>query len=371
MADGTEVSFFAFFTMVSWVIVPTFALVTLVNLFSARTIRPITGTQVAESVAVLLPLRNEADNCDSLISSLLAQEGLPNLSITALDDHSHDQTNEKLAAVSDPRFGYFDGAELPSEWLGKNFACHQLSQSTGADYLVFVDADVRLHPRAISSSIAAMKEFHWDYLSPYPRQIAITWLERLVQPLLQWSWFASVPLRFAERFPRPSMAVANGQFFIVRNEAYKKCGGHEVVKSEVLDDLELARALIRTGARGVVADGSRIAQCRMYESAREVIRGYSKSQWRAFGSIMGAILMIIVLLASSIVPVIAGTFGSPWGWIGFFTIVTTRLAVASKTHSVLSSSWLHPFSALAWITLIIFSWIQKSRGTLVWKERSL
>ena len=81
--------------------------------------------------------------------------------------------------------------------------------------------------------------------------------------------------------------------------------------------------------------------------------------------------MAILLISSSIAPLIAGVLGSPWGWIGFFAIVATRLAVAAKTRSILSSAWLHPLSAFAWIALIKYSWFLKVRGQLAWKERAL
>ena len=316
-------------------------------------------------------MRNESANVSQVLATIYAQEGIADLSILALDDQSTDDTAALLSAQNDPRFQWFEGEALPQDWLGKNFAAHQLAAKADADYLVFIDADVRLAPQAIASSISIMKRNSLDFLSPYPRQIAITWLERLVQPLLQWSWFVSVPLRFAERFPRTSMAVANGQFFIVKRTAYEKSGGHQTIKSEVLDDLELARSLIRNGYRGTVADGSDVAYCRMYHSPKELIAGYAKSQWRAFGNVAGSALMILILATSSIVPLVAGLLGSPWGWIGFFAIVTTRLAIASKTKSFISTAWLHPLSALVWIALIKYSWIQKWRGKLLWKERTL
>jgi glycosyltransferase involved in cell wall biosynthesis len=359
-----------FLTGIAWILVPLFSTLTLINLLTMRTVKNV-GISHDDQVAILLPLRNESVNVTDALASARAQEGLVNLSIIALDDHSTDNTAQLLASQSDQRLEVFSGAELPQGWLGKNFASHQLAHVTKADFLVFIDADVRLSPKAISSSITLMKKLELDFLCPYPLQVAISWLERLVQPLLQWSWFVSVPLRFAEIFPRRSMAVANGQFFIVRRSAYLKSGGHEKIKGEVLDDLELARSLISHGYRGTVADGSSVAYCRMYQSPQELIAGYAKSQWRAFGNLAGAFLMALILIASSIAPLIAGVLGSPWGWIGFFAIVTTRLAVAAKTRSVLSTAWLHPLSAIAWIALIKYSWLLKFRGKLTWKERAL
>src|SRR6185436_11595038 len=128
-----------------------------------------------------------------------------------------------------------------------------------ADVLVFLDADVRLRPGAIAATVALLGER--DLVCPYPRQVAGTAAERLVQPLLQWSWLTFLPLRLAERSPRPSLSAANGQLLAVRRAAYERAGG-----------------------RGGVADGTALADCRMYAGWPELRDGYTKSLWAAFGS---------------------------------------------------------------------------------------
>ncbi|NDF87242.1 MAG: glycosyltransferase family 2 protein [Gammaproteobacteria bacterium] len=263
------------------------------------------------------------------------------------------------------------GAPLQPGWLGKNFACHQLANATDARYLVFVDADVRLGPEAVAAAISKMNEWGWDFISPYPKQIARSFIERLVQPLLQWSWFASVPLRFAEMYRLPSMAVANGQFLIIKSSAYVAVGGHEAIKGEVIDDVELSRALIRAKFKGFVAEGSQISQCRMYKSGQELIAGYAKSQWRAFRNLLGAAVAVLILFLSSVLPAIFALQGSKWGFFGYLAMVGSRTLVALRTGTSILTAPLHPLSALIWIALIKYSWIQKWRGKLVWKERAV
>lgn len=345
-------------------------LITFINLLTARTVRG-TNQIISNSVACLIPMRNEAIHAREVISSALEQKNLTDYQVFAIDDHSTDSTKEEIKKITAWNFRWNSSEKLPQGWLGKNFACHQLSQMTEAEYLVFLDADTRLSQDAIASAIAAMDSWGLDYISPYPRQIAIGWLEKLVQPLLQWSWFVSVPLRFAERFRIKSMSVANGQFFIVKNSAYRESGGHEAIRDEVLDDISLARTLAAAGFRGCVADGSLIASCRMYESSRDLINGYAKSQWRAFGNFFGALAISFLLIITSIAPLIAGFLGYGWGWYGFLLIVATRFAVALKTRSALITSLLHPFAALVWIALIKLSWFRKLRGTLSWKGRAV
>lgn len=345
--------------------------ITLINLLTVRTVKAVNIETITQPVSILIPLRNEAENVVDVITTLLNQRGLADFEVIALNDSSTDKTGELLASFNHSRLRVIEGSSLPSGWLGKNFACHQLASGARGEILVFVDADVRLSTEAINSSIVAMRTLQWDFISPYPRQIAITFVERLTQPLLQWSWFVSLPLRLAELLQRSSMVVANGQFFLMKREAYFNSGGHDAIKSEVLDDLELARVMVRSGFRGGVAEGSSIAQCRMYSNTKDLVEGYAKSQWRAFGNKIGALVMIFLLSLSSILPIAMGIAGEISGWYGYFAVVLTRLMVAARTRSTISSALLHPLSAGFWCYLIILSWIRKSTGGLVWKERAL
>jgi hypothetical protein len=209
-----------------------------------------------------------------------------------------------------------------------------------------------------------MNKFGWDFISPYPKQIAGSFLEKLIQPLLQWSWLASVPLRIAEKFPNRSMTIANGQFFIVKRSAYEKSGGHAAIPGEVLDDLELARLLISQGFKGGVADGSSVASCRMYKSNSQLIDGYTKSLWKAFGGQLGTILAIFLLFFTGISPYLG--LGAP-----ALFIFLSRVLAAIKTKSNPAYALLHPISILVLLYLIILSSIRRSRGTLTWRGREL
>ncbi|CAB4599383.1 MAG: glycosyltransferase [Actinobacteria bacterium] len=344
---------------------------TLVNSLSIKKPSKLSGV-LNSSVSVLIPMRNESENVNGVLTSSNDQVGLSAFEIITLNDGSTDNTSE---LISNFKFNMqakaINGETLPLGWLGKNFACHQLSLASQSDYLVFIDADVRLSPSAIQSAIRTMQICNWDFISPYPAQIAITPIEQLIQPLLQWSWFATVPLYIAQKFRIRSMAVANGQFLIVSRAAYLKCGGHEAIKGEVIDDIELARLLLKSGFNGGVADGSAISNCRMYKSSAQLINGYRKSLWRAFGSPIGSIFAITLLTLSSIVPFIYALNGSILGWVGYMAITTSRLVTALKVKSRWETAFLHPLSIAALIALICWSWIGKMRGELKWRGRNV
>jgi glycosyltransferase involved in cell wall biosynthesis len=352
------------------------ALITLVlifsifNFFTARSIKP-TGEPIPESVALLIPMRNEIANAESVLATAFAQVQLDNFKVRVIDDGSTDGTDEVLRKIEDKRFESISSTPLPEGWLGKNYALHQLASLSSEEFLVFIDADVRLEKSAIADSLALLKNLGWDYISPYPRQIARAPLAKLVQPLLQWSWFASLPLRLIERSKSKSTVVANGQFFIVRNKIYQRASGHNAIKSEVLDDMELARSLRRTGGIGSVVDGSKIARCEMYQDSASLIAGYSKSQWRAFGGTIGALAAICILFFSSIYPAISATRGETWGLYGYLALVISRLLVAARTRSTIVSAPLHPIAIAVWIGLIIRSLVYKRSGQLQWRGRKI
>jgi glycosyltransferase involved in cell wall biosynthesis len=339
---------------------------TLLNALTIKVVKNNSAT-ITKSVSILIPMRNEEQNVIECINSVSAQEGLKNFEIIVLDDHSEDQTADLLSKFTNIR--KLNGTNLPDDWLGKLWACQQLADASTGDYLVYIDADVRLSRNGVASAILKMGK--WDFISPYPKQIAIGFVQRLFQPLLQWSWLASVPLFISQKLGIKSMAVANGQFLIIKRDAYFKSGGHQSVKSEVIDDIMLARQLLASGYSGGVAEASQVASCNMYKTAGELVNGYRKSLWKAFGSIFGTSVAILILFISGVAPFIGAIFGSKIGLISFGLIVLSRFISSIRTGTIPNTALLHPLAIVFLIGLIIYSWIGKLTNTLTWRDRKL
>ncbi len=327
---------------------------------------------VAERVSLLLPLRDEAHRVTRCLPAVLAQQRLRDVEVVVLDDGSTDGTTELVRGLAGDRVRLMAGTPPPAGWLGKPWACAQLGAAAAGDVLVFCDADVVLAPDAVARTVTLLRDSGLALISPYPKQHAGTATERLVQPLLQWSWLTFLPLRLAERSPRPSLAAANGQLLCVDAAAYRECGGHGAVAGEVLEDVALLRAMKRGGRRGVVADGTDLAQCRMYSGWAELRDGYSKSLWSAYGSPLGALAGCSVLAVLYVLPAVAALRGSRAGMVGYAAGVAGRVVAGRRTGArIWPDALAHPVSVLLLCALTARSWRERAAGTLTWKGRPI
>jgi glycosyltransferase involved in cell wall biosynthesis len=339
-----------------------------------------------ENLAVIIPMRNEEHNVNILIPLLTAlKEQWHNtgrhLEIVVINDQSEDGTGLELEKYRE-RIEIVEGKTLPDGWLGKNWANYQgvvhlqnkYSISNSPDevmptHLLFIDADIQFVGDPIIAAVAMLKELGLDYLSAYPRQIAQTWSEKLLQPLLQWSWCSTLPIRAVEKSSRTSTVVANGQFFLISLSAYFRLGGHKSIAASVLDDMDLAKAVITSGGHGTVIDGSDVISCRMYTDFKSLFHGYTKSLWNAFPSTGAIVGIFIWLLGSSIFPFLL-LFSHP---IAALTLIISlwfsRYLIAICTHSSLISPLFHPFAVCVLLAAIVASHWGHRRGTLSWKGR--
>lgn len=340
-----------------------------INFFTLK--KPNNVADSALSIDVIIPVRNEEENIDDLVSSLKAQCGVNNINFYFIDDSSNDGTALKIksATEGDSRFTLISAPPLPSGWIGKTWALQQGFLASKGDIVVTIDADVRLEKEALVRSVNLLQDSGLNFISPYPRQIAKTFAERLIQPMLQWSWLSTVPLFVAQRSSRTSLAVANGQFFLVWRQSLEQINGFKSNSQKVLDDIELARALIQSGCKGSVVNGSAIATTRMYASFTELRAGYGKSLWQAFGGKYGTALAICFIFLTGIYPFILFINFNPLGLLAFEAIIATRLISAKASRGSYLDSFLHPFSAALLIYLIIYSW--KNKNTAEWKGRKV
>lgn len=220
--------------------------------------------------AVVVPARNEEDNLGRLLPSLAGLDA----EVVVVDDGSTDRTREVARAhgamVLDP------GA--PEEgWTGKAWACAAGARATASDRLVFLDADVVVEPGGLDRVLAehdaagglvSVQPWHaverpYEQLSAFFNLIAVMSVD------------AFTP---AGRRVRPTGAF--GPCLVVDRPLYEEAGGHagEGVRSAVLDDVALARAVQRSGGTVTVLGGRGSLRFRMYPTGLgPLVEGWTKN----------------------------------------------------------------------------------------------
>ncbi|MBL8195818.1 MAG: glycosyltransferase [Blastocatellia bacterium] len=328
-------------------------------------------------VSVLIPARNEANNItDCLIS--LQNQTYSNLEILVLDDESTDDTSKQVAklAETDKRIKLITGQKLPKGWVGKSWACHQLSDVANGDWLLFTDADTRYTPTAISASVVFATKEKADLLSLLPKQLAPTTSTQIMMPLLYFIFYTLFPGFFLSRTKTESISAAIGQFLLFNRSAYQAINGHKSVASSIVEDLDLAKAVKKANKKLVVADGTLLLSCQMYQTLSELWKGFTKNFFASFSySIIKLIGFIIFNLIIYIWPFIALLIATKTVlFITIFQILLVYLLriILLKRHSYrIYSVLLHPVAIIVMLAIScnsIYS-IISGRG-VVWKDRN-
>jgi len=269
------------------------------------------------TVALCIPARNEELTLGFCLDSALSQD-YEHLKVYVLNDRSTDGTAEIIEQASH-RFGdkliHLNGVERPSGWLGKPWACHQLSKVTTEEFLVFADADTWFESDAISKLVGAFSKGSQDFITVWPQQKVVTFWEKVIVPLVYYALLGFLPVKYTERKPRwmpkffhqkfrTLFAAACGQFVAFRRPTYLAIGGHESVKDEVVEDVWLARNVLQQGFRMRMFHGVDTIHCRMYRSHSEIWNGFRKNFFAGFDNNLFLFLMMSVLhLLAYILPV--------------------------------------------------------------------
>lgn len=248
-------------------------------------------------ISVLIPARNEESALPVLLESLEHQDW-PNLEIRILDDHSLDRTRH-VAKKHEKRSHFHvkvhDGEEKPDDWLGKNWACHQLANHARGEILIFLDADTWLSPSAVRNIMESVRAYRLDFATVWPHQIMETAVEKAVISTVYSTIALYLPARYSYRAPRwipsrrlrdkvkPMFASACGQCMIFTKDAYHCSGGHAAVKDQVVEDVMLAKRIVSAGKTMRMFHGTGHLWCRMYRSGSEVYHGFRKNFFAGFG----------------------------------------------------------------------------------------
>ena len=217
------------------------------------------------TVSAIIPARNEEAIIAACIESLVRQQEISE--IVVVDDQSTDGTAGVVRSLMSkyPRLRLLQTDRLPDGWVGKNHAVALGAREATNPWLLFTDADAEHEPGAAARALQAIQESNAALVSFSPEQVMDKWYEKALIPFIY--------CRLARKFsydavndPASPDAAANGQFLMIRRDAYDAVGGHASVAAEVLEDVALARRIKSAGYRLAFHSGKGIVRVRMYRS---------------------------------------------------------------------------------------------------------
>jgi len=236
--------------------------------------------ECAGLVSVIIPARNEAENIETAVRSILATTYEP-MELLIVDDRSTDATPTiaQSLAAEDRRVRLISGSPLPPGWYGKPWACVQGYRAAAGEYLVFTDADTRHAPSLLAHAVGAARGEAADLVTIAPRQLCLSFWERLIMPQV-WALLSYRYHPRAVNAARTARAViANGQFILVTRKSYEAVGTHESVRGEVAEDLGLAQQYFASGRRIYFAFAESLMATRMYRDLPGLVEGWSKNMF--------------------------------------------------------------------------------------------
>lgn len=334
-------------------------------------------------VSVIIPARNEDASLGACLESLLAPLGAQDdaqtgvaFEIIVVDDHSTDRTREiaqSFAAATQTRVRVIEAGLLPESWTGKNNAVATGARASRGEWLLFTDADTVHLPGSLARALAEAQEKGADMLSYSPEQIAVSFWEMATLPVV----FAELARQYPPRKvsdPASPIVAANGQYILIRREAYNAVGGHAAIGKEILEDVALARAVKASGRKIRFRYGADIVRTRMYRNFRQLRDGWTKNLALLFpdpGWLAIRTLLLWAIPWTVLVLMLAGV-ARQWWWgtvfVGAFVYVTTRLR---RANFDLAMEFLGAvFGMPMFASLLLRSKRAHAKGNVGWKGRT-
>lgn len=325
-------------------------------------------------VSVIVPARNEESSLGACLASLVLQPE-PDFEIIVVDDGSTDHT--RAIAQSLPQVKVVEPGPLPDRYTGKNNALIAGVKAARGQWLLFTDADTVHRPDSLSRSLAEAKQRGVDLLSYSPEQEVRSIPEKAVMPVIFSELAAAYPPAEVSR-PDSDAAAANGQFILVRRDAYDAVGGHAAVAGQILEDVALARRFKQSGRRIFFRYGGDILRTRMYRTYTQLRDGWTKNLALLFPSparlALARLQEFVILVAGLAFAAIA--FGEGHIELAVVSLVLSAALYALLVRRISRAHFSWTSNALAIVGLPLFAYlllrskIAHRSGKVSWSGRS-
>jgi len=314
------------------------------------------------SVDIIVPARNEAKILPLSLPSLLTQEYSGSWRIILIDDHSDDGTADiareiALKAGKQDRLTVISAPDLPEGWSGKVAAMNTGVLYSISEMILFTDADIRHHPKSLERLVARALDKNLDLVSRMVRLHCSSFAEKLLIPAFVFFFAMLYPFRRVNN-PRSEVAAAAGGTMLVRRASLDKIGGLAAIKSALIDDCSLAKALKDHRQMIELTLTNDIRSLRAYPEIKDIWTMIARTAYTQLrysplmlaGTILGLCFMyllplVLFLFAPTMLPAVFGlvayvlmtaiyiptvtAYNQPWYWA--LTLPAAAMVYAAAT----------------------------------------
>ncbi|MGZ5997979.1 MAG: glycosyltransferase [Rhizomicrobium sp.] len=235
------------------------------------------------SIVAVVPARNEADVIAHTIGSLLVQDYPGSFRIALVDDQSSDGTADTARALAgQDRLTILAGAPRPAGWTGKLWAVRQgIAEAGTPDYLWLTDADIAHTPDNLRRLVARAETGKLVLTSLMAKLHCKSWPERYLIPAFVFFFDMLYPFAWVNDSQNKTAAAAGG-CMLVRREALERAGNIDAIRSEIIDDCALGRAM---KAQGPIWLGltERASSVRPYQGMAQIRSMVARSAYAQLG----------------------------------------------------------------------------------------
>ncbi len=329
-----------------------------------------TEIQNNDLISVLIPARNEENNIARLLDAL--QKLNNNIEILVCNDHSTDNTEEIISRyqTTDQRIRLIESEVLPKGWLGKNHACYQLAKQASGKYLLFVDADVVISGNIIADAVSYAKKHKLGLLSVFPKQVLLTTGEKKAVPLMNYILLTLLPLIFVRMSPFKSHTAANGQFMLFESKTYFELEPHKQFKNSAVEDIAISKFYKKQKIKIACLIGEERIQCRMYDSYKDALNGFSKNIFMFFGNSPIVAFLFWVFVTLGIVPIIFYNINLILIYLLGVLLIQFLYAITCK-QSIITTIVYFPANMFFMLRVMINALIIKKQKNYLWKGRNI
>jgi hypothetical protein len=336
-------------------------------------ITPMADTELP-TVTVAVPARNETEDLEACLRSLLASD-YPKLEIIVLDDCSQTKrTSEIIRGFAHDGVRFVQGAEPSDTWLPKTQAYARLADEASGAYILFCGVDVRFGTQTLRQLMAHVHAKNKEMVSILPLRPEAAG-SALTQALRYW-WELVPPRR---QFQRPPVLST---CWIIDRKALEHAGGFEAVARAITPEAYFAREAASHDAYGFLRAnaGSGLTSLKTKQQQRDTaIRiSYPQLHRRPENVAVLALFELGFLVLPFALVIVGLSLGM--GWLAWALAVLASVLLAltyrmltkfTRTAGQLSGGLGLPVAMLYNIVLVHASMWQYEFSVVEWKGRNI